>query len=133
MRFNEYYLNENKSDIGFLTNIEKDTISNNNFREVLFTTENFQLVLMALKPNEDIGLENHKPDQFFRIDEGSGKVKIADEEYDIEDGDAFIVPSNTEHNVIAGNNGLKLYAIYAPPQHEEGTIHKTKEDVMKDE
>lgn len=134
MNFHKFYLTENEAeDVGFLTNIEEDTIKNNNFREVLFTGNNLQLVLMALKPNEDIGLETHEPDQFFRVDEGSGKVKMADKEYEIKDGSAFIIPGGTKHNVIAGDKGLKLYAIYAPSQHPDGTIHKTKEESMEDE
>lgn len=128
----KHFLKEKEEKVGFITDIESDTVNNNNFREVLFTGEYSQLVLMSLKPNEDIGIETHKPDQFFRIDSGSGKLVMAGKEYDIKDGSAFIVPSNIEHNIIAGDNGLKLYAVYSPPQHEEGTIHKTKEDDTED-
>ena len=121
------------NQVGFVTDIEKDTTENDNFRKVLFTTSLSQLVLMALKPNEDIGEEEHDVDQFFRIDEGSGKVIINEKEYDIKDGSAFVIPANTKHNVIAGDKGLKLYSVYSPPQHEDGTIHKNKEEAEEDE
>jgi mannose-6-phosphate isomerase-like protein (cupin superfamily) len=133
MSFKEF-IKENEETKGFVTNIEKDTTENNNFRKVLFTTENMQLVLMSLKPNEDIGEETHdNVDQFFRIDEGSGKVIINKKEQEITDGSAFIIPRATLHNVIAGENGLKLYSIYTPPNHKDGTIHETKEEAIKDE
>ncbi|MFW6172722.1 MAG: cupin domain-containing protein [Elusimicrobiota bacterium] len=132
MKFNDFYLNENEAEVGFLTDIEKDTNENTNFREVLWTGQ-LQLVLMALKPGEDIGEEIHEPDQFFRVDGGSGKLIIKDKEYEIKDGSAFIIPGGTKHNIIASDKGLKVYAIYAPPQHEDGTIHKTKEEAVADE
>lgn len=134
MSFKEFLREvEEKQEVGFVTDIENDTVNNNKFRDTLFTGDNIQLVLMSLKPNEDIGEEIHEPDQFFRIDGGSGKLVMADKEYDIKDGSAFIVPGGTKHNVIAGDEGIKLYALYAPPQHPEGTVHETKEDAIKDE
>jgi mannose-6-phosphate isomerase-like protein (cupin superfamily) len=126
-------VNESKSK-GFNTNIENDTIKNNNFRKVLFTANNMQLVLMSLKPNEDIGEEIHeKVDQFFRIDEGSGEAIINNHKYKLENGSAIIVPAGSKHNVIAGDEGIKLYTIYSPPNHKDGVIHKTKEDAGEDE
>jgi len=123
----------NKSN-GFVTNIEKDTIENENFRKVLFTGKYSQLVLMSLKPNEEIGVEKHdKVDQFFRIDKGNGKVIINGKEHELKDGSAFIVPAGSEHNVMAGDEGLKLYSIYSPPNHKDGTLHKTKKDDLSGE
>ena len=118
---------------GFVTDIEKDTVGNNNFRKVLYTGKNSQLVLMALKADEDIGEEVHDVDQFFRIDAGSGKVIINGRETALKDGSAFIVPAGAKHNVIAGSDGMKLYSIYSPPHHADGTTHKTKEEAEKDD
>ena len=118
---------------GFVTNIEKDTKSNTNFRKVLYTGKNSQLVLMALKAEEDIGEEVHDVDQFFRIDAGSGTLVINDQATAIKDGSAFIVPAGAKHNVIADSDGLKLYSVYSPPHHQDGTIHKTKEEAEKDD
>jgi mannose-6-phosphate isomerase-like protein (cupin superfamily) len=119
---------------GFVTNIEKDTVKNNNFRKVIYTAKHSQLVLMSLKPNEDIGSEVHKTiDQFFRIESGTGKVVINGISHKISDGSAFIVPAGSEHNVINdGTDDLKLYSIYSPPNHIDGTIHKTKADVVEE-
>ena len=118
---------------GFVTDIEKDTTDNKYFRKVLYTGKTSQLVLMSLKPNEDIGVETHKDiDQFFRIDDGSGKVVINGVEHPIKNGSAFIIPQGAEHNVIAGEKGLKIYSIYSPPNHKDGTIHKTKEDAKEE-
>ena len=123
-----------KDKKGFVTDIEKDTKDNTNFRKVLYTGKYSQLVLMDLKPGEDIGVETHETvDQFFRIDDGSGKVIINGKEHDLKDGSAFVIPSGTEHNVVAGDSGLKLYTVYSPPNHADGKIHKTKEDAVKDE
>lgn len=118
---------------GFVTDIETDTKRNTFFRKVLYTGKTSQLVLMALKPNEDIGEEVHEDiDQFFRIEDGEGKVIINGNETLLKDGSAFIVPQGAKHNVIAGKNGLKLYSIYSPPNHKDGTIHKTKDDVEEE-
>jgi mannose-6-phosphate isomerase-like protein (cupin superfamily) len=119
---------------GFNTNIEKDTIENDNFRKVLYSAEHMQLVLMSLLPNEDIGMEVHNEnDQFFRFEAGSGKVIINETEYEVSDGDVIIVPSGANHNVIAGENGLKLYTIYAPAHHKDGIVRKTKQEAMDNE
>jgi mannose-6-phosphate isomerase-like protein (cupin superfamily) len=118
---------------GFVTDIEKDTVNNKNFREVLYTGKHLQLVLMSLKPNEDIGLETHSDtDQFFRVDGGSGKAVIGGKEHNIVNGSAFVIPAGTEHNVIAGEEGLKVYTIYGPSHHKDGTIHKTKAEAEAD-
>lgn len=129
-KLNEFLniLRESKEKKGFHTNIEEDTKSNNNFRKVLFTAEHIQLVLMSLKPNEDIGLEKHNVDQFFRVDSGSGEAIIDGHKYELKDGDAIIIPANSEHNITAGDEGLKLYTLYAPPHHKDGIVRKTKED-----
>ncbi len=116
---------------GFHANIEKKTIANTYFREVLYTAKHSQLVLMSLKPNEEIGMETHKGnDQFFRCEKGEGKCVIDGHEYTIHDGFAFIVPAGAEHNVIntSDTDELKLYTIYSPPHHKDGIIHKTKEE-----
>ena len=116
---------------GYLQNIEEVTLSNEYFRKVLYTGQHAQLVVMSLKPNEEIGLEVHEiVDQFLRIEAGFGKVIMNGEEHTIKDGDAFIVPAGTKHNVIntSSNKPLKLYTIYSPPHHKDGTIHKTKEE-----
>lgn len=118
---------------GFVTNIETDTLDNDNFRKVIFTAPHSQLVLMSLLPNEEIGMEMHdNVDQFFRIEKGSGKVIMNGEEHQISDGSAIVVPAKTEHNVIAGNEGLKLYTIYSPANHKDGVIHKTKAEAEAD-
>ncbi len=114
---------------GFNANIEKDTLANNNFRKVIYTAKHCQLVLMSLKPLEEIGMEVHQDnDQFFRFEKGVGKVIIDGNEYDIKDGSAIIVPSGAQHNVInvSKTDDLKMYTIYSPAHHKDGTIHETK-------
>ncbi len=119
---------------GFVTNIEQDTLNNENFRKVVFTAPHCQLVLMMLLPGEEIGAEVHENvDQFFRIEKGQGKVVIAGEESQISDGFAIVVPAGTEHNVInTGPEPLKLYTIYSPAHHKDGVIHKTKAEAEAD-
>lgn len=119
---------------GFISNIEKDTVGNKNFRKVLYTGKNSQLVLMSLKPGEDIGEEVHKDtDQFFRVDSGSGKVVINGVSTKVKDGFAIVIPQGAKHNVInTGKEDLKIYSIYSPPHHADGTIHKTKEEALSD-
>lgn len=116
---------------GYCDNIEKITTSNQNFRQVLFTGSYCQLVVMSLKPGEEIGLEVHENlDQFFRFEEGEGKVIIDGEEFSVRDGFAVIVPAGAQHNVIntSQNKNLKFYTIYSPPNHPPGTIHRTKKE-----
>lgn len=120
---------------GFKINIESATLQNENFRKVLYTAKNCQLVLMSLKPNEEIGLEVHEEgDQFFRFEGGEGKVIINETEYLVKDGDAVIVPAGAKHNVInvSSTIPLKLYTIYAPPHHLDGIMRNTKEEAEKD-
>jgi mannose-6-phosphate isomerase-like protein (cupin superfamily) len=116
---------------GFITNIEKDTLGNENFRKVLYTSKHSQLVLMSLKPKEEIGMEIHPDnDQFFRIEKGQGKCIIDGNEYDLEDGVAIVVPAGAEHNVIntSDTEELKLYTIYSPPHHKDGIVRATKKE-----
>lgn len=121
---------------GYKDDIENLTKQNSNFRKVLYTGEHLQLVLMSLKPGEDIGLEIHNEnDQFFRFDAGSGKVVINQTEYDVKDGDAVIVPAGAKHNVINTNESedLKFYTIYGPSHHKDGIERVTKEEAMTNE
>lgn len=113
---------------GFADDIEKLTEENNNFREVLYTGKNIQLVLMAIQPGEEIGEEVHDDrDQFFRFETGSGEVWIDDVANQIKADDGVIVPAGSKHNVVnTGSEPLRLYTVYGPPEHIEGTIHKTK-------
>lgn len=120
-------------NMGYTDNIEDRTLENSNFRKVLFTGKYMQLVVMSLKPREDIGEEVHDTvDQFFRIEEGEAKVVMNGEETILTDDMVAIVPAGTLHNVIntSDTNDLKLYTIYAPSNHPEGTIHATKEEAM---
>ncbi len=119
--------------IGYTGHIEELTRENTFFRRVLYTGPHHQLVLMALAPSEEIGMEVHPDnDQFFRFESGEGKVIIAGEEHIVKDGDVAIVPAGSDHNVIntSSTNPLKLYTIYAPSHHPDGTIHKTKAEAM---
>ena len=116
---------------GFHSNIEKETLANNNFRKVLYTAKHSQLVLMSLKPNEEIGMEVHPDnDQFFRFEKGDGKCIIDGNEYIVRDGSAVIVPAGAKHNVIntSGEADLKLYTIYSPAHHKDGIIFETKNE-----
>lgn len=122
--------------VGFVGNIEGKTLSNTFFRQVLFTAPHSQLVVMCLLPSEDIGVETHpNVDQFFRVEEGEGKVILNGEEYPIKNADAIVVPAGTEHNVInaSAEKPLKLYTIYSPPNHPDGKIHQTKAEALADE
>ena len=113
---------------GFFTNIEKATLENANFRKVLYTAKHSQLVLMSLKPGEEIGMEVHEDnDQFFRFEQGEGRVFIDGNEYSVSDGMAVIVPAGAQHNVVnSGTQDLKLYTIYSPAHHKEGIVRATK-------
>lgn len=119
---------------GFVTNIEEDTLRNDNFRKVLFTASFSQLVLMALQPGEEIGMEMHPSvDQFFRFEKGQGKIIIDGEEHSVSDGFAAVVPAGSEHNVInTSSEPLKLYTIYSPANHKDEIIHKTKAEAQAD-
>jgi len=117
---------------GYCDNIEKLTVDNENFRHVLYTGHNLQLVLMTLPPGCDIGEEVHEDrDQFFRFEEGSGVVKIDGVENRVEGDFAVVVPAGARHNVVnTGAGPLKLYTIYAPPEHIDGLVEATKDDAM---
>lgn len=121
---------------GFYDNIEKLTVENENFRKVLYTTKGMQLVLMSLKPNEDIGEEVHNEhDQFFRFEAGEGKVVLDDNIYEVKDGDSVIVPAGSNHNIIntSSSESLKLYTIYSPAHHKDQLIHITKQDAEEND
>ncbi|MFA6274338.1 MAG: cupin domain-containing protein [Candidatus Paceibacterota bacterium] len=121
---------------GYYGNIEKDTLENENFRKVLYTSKYSQLVLMNLLPKEEIGMEVHEDhDQFFRFEAGEGKVFIDESVYDVKDGDVAIVPAGAKHNVvnISDTEKLKLYTIYSPAEHQDGIIHKTKKEAELNE
>lgn len=116
---------------GYQENIEELTLENENFRRVVYTGEHTQLVLMSLKPKEEIGVEVHEGiDQFFRFETGEGKVIINETEYRVSDGDGVIVPAGAKHNIInvSDSEPLKLYTIYSPPHHKDGIIEKTREE-----
>lgn len=120
---------------GYIANIEKKALQNENFREVLFTTQHSQLVLMSLNPNEEIGMEVHEiVDQFIRVEKGEGKAILDGEEHVLADGSAVVVPAGTKHNIIntSSEKKLKLYTIYSPAHHKDKTVHKTKEDANQD-
>lgn len=121
---------------GYKTNIEKDSLENENFRKVLYTAKYSQLVLMSLLPKEEIGFEVHVDrDQFFRFEEGMGKVFIDESEYDVKDGDVVIVPAGARHNVVNTSAALKLklYTIYSPAEHMDGVVRKTKQEAESQE
>ncbi len=120
---------------GFIKNIEHETLENDNFRKVIFTSKYGQVVVMSLLPNEEIGMEVHKEtDQFFRIEAGEGLVIMNGEEFPISDGSAVVIPAGTHHNVInkMSDKSMKLYTIYMPPHHKDGVIHQTKEQAEAD-
>ena len=121
---------------GFTSNIEKDTLDNSNFRKVLYTGKHIQLVLMSLKPKEEIGLEIHSEnDQFFRFEGGEGKCLIDGNEYLLEDGITVVIPSGAEHTIIntSETKELKFYTIYSPAHHKDGIIRKTKKEAEENE
>ncbi len=121
---------------GFHDNIEKATVENDNFRKVLYTAKHSQLVLMAIAPDSEIGMEVHgENDQFFRFEAGQGKVIIDGNEYEVGDGSAIVVPAGSEHNVVNTSDAdmLKLYTIYSPAHHKDGVVRKTKEEAEASE
>lgn len=114
---------------GYVTNIETKALENEYFREVLFTAERIQLVVMALQPGEEIGAEVHDDvDQFIRVEAGTGKAILDGEEHELVDGSIVVIPAGTHHNVVnsSDSQALKLYTIYSPPEHPDGTINKDK-------
>lgn len=121
---------------GYKDHIERLTLENSNFRQVLYSGPHSQLVLMCLAPGEEIGMEVHPDnDQFFRFEQGRGRVIIDDLEYDVRDGDAVVVPAGAQHNVINASNteDLKLYTIYSPAHHKDGIVRATKAEAEANE
>jgi len=121
---------------GYIVHIEEGTLENETFRRVLYTARHSQLVLMSLKPKEEIGMEVHPDnDQFFRFEQGIGKVIIDGNEYEVKDGFAVIVPAGAQHNVIntSQTEALKLYTIYSPAHHKDGIVRATKEEAIANE
>ena len=118
---------------GFVRSIKKAARKNKTFRTVLYTAKNCQLVVMSLKPGEDIGEEVHKLDQFLGVEKGKGKAVLDGVEHRIKPGFAILVPAGTRHNLINGSSGrMKLYTLYAPPNHRDGVVHATKADAEAD-
>ena len=114
---------------GYISNIEQETVENTDFRRVLYTGQFSQLVLMSLKPGEDIGEEIHELDQFLRVEAGTGVAKLGEAEHSVTDGTAIVVPAGITHNITnTGTEPLKLYTIYSPPEHLDGTVRATKEE-----
>ena len=128
----------NDSDLGaiksgYVRDIEDLAVKNDDFRRVLYTAENCQLVLMALKSKEEIGAEVHKLDQFFRVEEGTGEAVLNGVRTPIRAGFAVLVPAGVNHNIInSGNVPLKLYTLYAPPNHRDGVVNHTRADAEAD-
>lgn len=121
---------------GYKSNIESLVLSNKNFRQVLHTSKSFQLVLMCLEPNQEIGYEVHKTnDQFFRFEKGQGKAFVDDISYDLNDGDVLIVPMGAKHNIVnvSESEPLLFYTLYSPPHHKDKTIHRTKSEAESDD
>ena len=118
---------------GYITNIEKETKENNDYRRVLYTSKNSQLVLMNIKPGDEIGEEVHHLDQFIRLETGGGKAVLDGVTHEIKEDYAVVIPAGTKHNIINdGEVDMKLYSIYSPPEHKDGTIHETKEGEVEE-
>ena len=114
---------------GYVTNIEKATLENENYRKVLYTAKNSQLVLMTIQPGDEIGVETHELDQFIRFEAGKAAVTLDGVEHSVEGDWAVVIPAGAEHNVVnTGHVPLRLYYIYSPPEHRDGTVHASKAD-----
>jgi len=120
---------------GYVVNLEKISLQNENFRKVLYTAKNCQLVVMSLRPGEDIGEEVHQLDQFIRCEMGQGKAVLNDVSYALDEGFAVVVPAGTKHNIInvSSDKPLKLYTVYSPPNHRDGVVHQTKAQAQENE
>ena len=120
---------------GYVANIDQETVRNRNFRKVLFTAKHHQLVVMSLKPGEDIGMEKHDVDQFIRVEKGRGVVEMNGTTSRIQEDSAVIVPAGTRHNVrnTSREGELKIYTVYSSPQHENGAVHTTKAEAEEEE
>lgn len=119
---------------GYVTDIERDTLENEDYRRVLYTGKYTQLVLMALRPGEDIGLETHDGhDQFIRIEAGTGYVQLDGERRELKDGSVVVIPSGAKHNVVntSESEPLRLYTLYSPPEHPDGTVQRTRADAAE--
>ena len=118
---------------GYVKNIEEIAVKNEDFRQVLYTAKNCQLVIMALKPMEEIGMEVHTLDQFFRVEEGTGEAILDGIHTEISAGFAVLVPAGANHNIInTGSASMKLYTLYSPPNHRDGVVHHTHVDAEMD-
>ena len=118
---------------GYIANIETETLENDAYRKVLYTSHYSQLVVMALQPGEEIGEEVHGLDQFIRLEQGKGMVVLDGAEYIVEDDYAIVIPAGVLHNVVnTGEEVMKLYSVYSPPEHKHGTLHKTKADEQEE-
>ncbi len=118
---------------GFVQDIEKLAVRNSDFRRVLYTAKHCQLVVMSLRPNEEIGEEIHQLDQFFRVEEGTGEAILDGVRTAIGAGFAVVVPAGSKHNIVnTGSVALKLYTLYAPPNHRDGVVHHTRQDAEAD-
>ena len=120
---------------GYVSNIEQETLDNEDFRRVLYTGKSSQLVLMSLEAGEDIGMEVHTLDQFIRVEQGTGKAILDEVEHEIGDGSAIVVPAGANHNIVNASamGKMKLYTIYSPPEHQDGVIRHTKAEAMASE
>ena len=121
---------------GHVTDIERDTLANEDYRRVLFTGPNLQLVLMTLAPGEEIGRERHEGhDQFIRVEAGTGEVLLDGQTLPLKDGSSVVIPSGAEHNVVntSKREKLRLYTLYAPPEHKDGTVHRAKSDEPREQ
>ncbi len=127
-------VSQKKIKKGYVINIEDATKENKNFRKVLYTGENSQLVVMSINPGEDIGEEIHSLDQFIRIEEGSGETILNGIKHVVEDDFAIIIPAGVKHNIIntSKRERMKLYTIYSPAEHKDGVVHPTKKDALND-
>lgn len=123
-------ISKKQKDTSYCIDLEKETLENTDYRRVLFTSKECQLVLMNLKPGESIGMEKHDLDQFLRFEKGSGIVTVNGIDHEVKNGFAILIPKGSSHNVtnVSDKDNLKLYSIYSPPNHKKGTIHKTKEN-----
>jgi len=128
MRLIEIKNSPKKKEKQYFGNIENETIDNKNYRKVLFTSKNIQLVVMSLKPDEEIGMETHENGaQFIRVEQGKAEIVIGKEKYNASDNDVVIIPEGTPHNVTnIGKADLKLYVLYAPPEHDDGVVQLNK-------
>lgn len=125
----------NETHMSYIANIEKETKQNENFRKVLHTGPHSQLVVMSLRPEEEIGEEVHHVDQFIRVEAGKGLAVLDGVRTEIEDDWCVVIPAGTRHNIIntSGDKDMKLYTIYSPAEHKDGTVHKTKTEALADE